>query len=102
MKRPTSYPFPLHQDHALPAGADEGVPACGTDLKRRVVNFLATRNRPALRQLEVEVEGGVVMLRGRVRSFYDKQLAQTCCGRVAGVRQVIDGIDVVPELMVGN
>ena len=105
MKRSTRYPFPLHQDHNLETPAEsKGNASCGhgaSDLKRRVINFLATRNRPALRQLEIEVQDGVVMMRGRVRSFYDKQLAHHCCGRVAGVRQVIDGIDVVPGVPAG-
>ena len=96
--------FPLHADHVVDSTsnrrkdgsvADSGVAAA--ELKRRILNFLATRNRPALRQLDVQVEGGVVVLSGRVRSFYDKQLASHCCSRVAGVLRVIDGICVIPE-----
>lgn len=67
------------------------------DLKRRVENFLAGRNLPGLRHLDVEVTGGVVTLKGRVRSFYEKQLANHCCRRVAGVHEVVDGIDVVTD-----
>lgn len=64
------------------------------DLKRRIESFLAGRNLPGLRQLNVRVDDGVVLLSGRVRSFYEKQLANHCCRRVAGVLEVIDSVDV--------
>ena len=100
--------FPLHQDHVIDpaisrraenteAGPELNQAAASSDLKRRILNFLASRNRPALRQIGVQVEGGVVLLSGRVRSYYDKQLASHCCSRVAGVIQVVDGICVIPE-----
>lgn len=93
-------PFPLHPDHDL---AHDGTAVLAIakaahadkeDLKRRIVNFLVTRNRPGLRQIDVEVQDGVVFLRGSVRSYYDKQLAAHCCGRVAGVHQIVDDIRV--------
>jgi osmotically-inducible protein OsmY len=49
---------------------------------------------PTLRNLEVEAQGGIVTLRGTVNSFYEKQLGQQCCRRVAGVVKLIDAIDV--------
>ena len=64
------------------------------DLKRRVRNFLSARSEPSLRRLDVEVEGHRVVLSGRVRTFYEKQLAISCCQRVAGVLQVTDAIEV--------
>lgn len=64
------------------------------DLERRVVNYLWGRHVPALRHVVVEAEGGIVTLRGQVRSFYEKQLCHNCCRRVAGVHELIDAIDV--------
>lgn len=64
------------------------------DLERRVVNFLAERHVPGLRHIEVEAHNGIVTLRGRVHSFYEKQLCQAVCRRVAGVVRYIDDIDV--------
>ena len=64
------------------------------DLERRVVNFLAERHVPGLRHIEVEAHNGIVTLRGRVHSFYEKQLCQAVCRRVAGVVRFIDDIDV--------
>jgi osmotically-inducible protein OsmY len=64
------------------------------ELKRRVLNYLADRHMPALRHLEVEADNGTVTLRGRVRSFYEKQLCQHCCQRVAGVIRLVDAIVV--------
>src|SRR5690606_4668934 len=52
------------------------------DLERRVVNYLHGRHVPGLRHLSVAADNGIVTLRGRVHSFYEKQLVQQCCQRV--------------------
>jgi BON domain len=64
------------------------------DLERRVTQFLADRNLPGLRRLGVQSQFGVVTLRGRVRTFYEKQLSGQSARRVAGVVDVIDAIQV--------
>ena len=64
------------------------------DLERRVVSYLSGRHVPGLRHLEVEACSGTVTLRGTVNSFYEKQLGQQCCRRVAGVVKLIDAVDV--------
>jgi osmotically-inducible protein OsmY len=69
--------------------------AADRELERRVVNYLNGRHLPALRHLEVEADNGTVTLRGIVSSFYEKQLSQQCCRRVAGVVKLIDDVDVV-------
>ena len=65
------------------------------DLARQVTNFLAGQHVPALRAIQVEAQGGAVTLRGHVRTFFEKQLSHHSASRVAGVRQVIDEIQVV-------
>jgi osmotically-inducible protein OsmY len=67
------------------------------DLERRVTAFLADRNLPALRCLGVQSHRGVVTLRGRVRTFYEKQLSGQSARRVAGVVDVIDAIQVASD-----
>lgn len=64
------------------------------DLRRRVISFLAGRHLAALRSIEVEAQGGTVTLRGKVHTFYEKQLTQQCSRRVAGVVRLIDEVDV--------
>ncbi len=64
------------------------------DLESRVTNFLAERYFPALRQLQVVAEEGTVRLSGTVAWFHEKQVALHCCQRVAGVRAVIDEVQV--------
>jgi osmotically-inducible protein OsmY len=64
------------------------------DLERRVRNFLHDRHVPGLRHLAIQATGGTVTVRGRVQSFYEKQLYQECCRRVAGVIELIDSVDV--------
>lgn len=64
------------------------------DLERRVVNFMVQRQVAAGRRITVIAEGGTVVLRGRVPSFYQKQLCLNCCSHVAGVVRLIDEIEV--------
>ena len=37
---------------------------------------------------------GIIILTGRVRSFYKKQIAQTIVAEIAGVQQVVNQIEV--------
>jgi osmotically-inducible protein OsmY len=45
-----------------------------------------------------ECEHGVVFLRGRVQSYYHKQLAQEAVGKIDGVAQVVNEVEVVDLL----
>jgi hypothetical protein len=65
------------------------------ELERRITSFLAGRHVPGLRSLEVHARNGVVTVRGRVMTFYEKQLCNQCCRRVAGVLQLINEVDVI-------
>ena len=64
------------------------------ELERRVVAFLSTRHVPGLRNLQVQATNGVVTVSGRVLTFYEKQLCNECCRRVAGVMQLVNSVDV--------
>jgi len=64
------------------------------ELERRVLSTLLQRQVPALRQISVAVQDGIVTLKGRVQSFYERQLCLICCQRVAGVRKLVDLIEV--------
>jgi osmotically-inducible protein OsmY len=55
----------------------------------------ATGYRP-LRGIRVTVEGRLVILRGRVPSYYLKQVAQTTAMAVPGVVQVRNDLEVGP------
>ena len=67
-----------------------------SDLKRRITNFPFRQHFSDLRRMEVTANKGVVTIRGRVRSFHQRQLCIHCCQRVAGVVQINDEINVVP------
>jgi len=68
------------------------------DVERRVIVYLVGRQVPGLRQIDVHAQRGVVTLRGRVRSFYEKQLGQQVAQRVAGVVRLVDRIEVAPAV----
>ncbi len=91
MSQNTSAAVSERTQHAVPTNGAED----RTELRRRVVRYLDQQGQTTLRGLEVDVVGQIVTLRGRVRSFYAKQLALNCCQRVAGVQQVVDllGVD---------
>ena len=65
------------------------------DLERRVTQFLHDRRVPGLRQISVAADCGTVTVRGRVTSFYEKQLCHHICRRVAGVIRLIDEVSVL-------
>jgi len=64
------------------------------ELERRVINYLSRQHFPRLRSVEVESSQGVVTIRGRVKSFHERQLCINCCQRVAGVVQLNDEVIV--------
>lgn len=55
---------------------------------------LAKSPVPELRSLRVDEESNQLQLRGRVRSFYHKQLAQEAVLPLAGSLQVVNHVDV--------
>ena len=65
-------------------------------LARRVRIFILARILPTANFVEVEADDGIVTLTGRVGTFYQKQIWLNGAQRVAGVRRVIDEIEVAP------
>jgi osmotically-inducible protein OsmY len=64
-------------------------------LAERVEQALRATGYPPLRAVAVSVCGPLVILQGRVPSYYMKQLAQTAALAVAGVRELRNEVDVV-------
>jgi osmotically-inducible protein OsmY len=71
---------PAHSDRALLAA---------------VAQALASTGHASLRKLDIEVNGGIVVLWGEVTSYYQKQLAQETAQRVNGAGRVANGIEVI-------
>ena len=63
-------------------------------LESQIATQLAETRRPSLQRLSVDVEGGAVTLRGRVGSFYEKQIAIQACRVLSGIEQLIDAVEV--------
>jgi hypothetical protein len=63
-------------------------------LAGRARSVLLTSKIYTLRKLQVEDADGAVILRGRVESFYHKQLAQEL------IRTAIEGVEVINALQV--
>ncbi len=64
------------------------------ELERRVFGFLRDLDHSAARHVTVEVADGVLTLRGRVMTFYARQVFVQCSRRIPGVVAVIDELRV--------
>ena len=67
------------------------------DLQDRVRRFLHLKGTHGMEDIEAEVDGGVVILRGRVSSERERSLCTDCCRRVPGVLRVIDELTAAGE-----
>jgi len=65
------------------------------DLLQRVQLCLHQHGYGPYMALEINVERGVVLVQGRVPTFYLRQIAVECIKHVAGVTQLVDLIQVV-------
>ena len=70
-------------------------PRC-LSLSERVERALRANGYPALRTIEVSVEGRRVILKGGVPSYYMKQMAQAVSLAVAEVQELCNEVEVVP------
>jgi osmotically-inducible protein OsmY len=64
-------------------------------LIQAVRSALRSTGHAPLRDLDVEICRGVVVLWGRVPTYYQKQLAQVTAQQVEGVRAIANGLEVV-------
>ncbi len=56
---------------------------------------LKASSHPALREVACMYDNGVLVLRGRLNSFFHTQLAQETVRKVAGVERVVNQIEVI-------
>jgi osmotically-inducible protein OsmY len=81
-----------HGPDSPPAVAGEGE----AEQVRRRVEALLGGSYWALRRVSCEYSDGLLTLRGRLPSYYFKQVAQEMAARVPGVGHVENRIEVVP------
>ena len=74
---------------------DSGESEADRGLIEAVARALRVTGHAALRDLDIEISGGIVVLWGRVSTYYQKQLAQATAQNVDGVRGVANGVEVV-------
>jgi len=80
----------------MPDGChDDSEPNADRRTVEAVAQALRTTGHAALRSLDIEISGGIVILWGRVPSYYQKQLAQETVQRVDGVLGIANGLEVV-------
>ena len=69
-------------------------PICSTAMERLARTRLAQMGYFSLRQVECSFDNGTMTLRGRVPSYYYKQLAQEALRYVEHVRRLVNRIEV--------
>ena len=78
----------------------EGSVDCRSEMIGRIERELRHSSYSAIRNLSCEYDGGCVTLRGRVPTYFLKQIAQACVGRLEGVDRIVNGVEVFdPELV---
>jgi hypothetical protein len=70
-------------------------PRC-LSLAERIERALRANGYPALRTIEVSVEGCRVVLKGPVPSYYMKQMAQAVTTAITGVQELCNEVEVIP------
>ena len=68
---------------------------CGSDLVEQAQELLRAVSHISFCDLRCEYRHGLLILRGQVDSYYEKQLAQEAVARLEGVDQVVNEIEVV-------
>jgi len=58
---------------------------------------LCASSHQALRNVFCKYDDGVLVLRGRLNSFFHTQLAQETVARIEGVERVVNKIEVLPR-----
>lgn len=74
---------------------DIPLPRHMTDVIANARACLCNSPYASLRTLSCSFQSGVLLLRGRLDSFYHKQVAQETVRRLAGVSQVVNEIEVI-------
>lgn len=75
---------------------ETSIDSADDNLARRVALLLSQQLGIGGEQIHVAAEGGQVVLSGRVGTYYRRQLALAGARRVAGVRSIIDRLEVLP------
>ena len=63
-------------------------------LSQRIYEALTTNPHVSTRQVRVEAADGCVVLKGSVRSFFQKQMAQEAIRRIDGVERIDNLLEV--------
>jgi osmotically-inducible protein OsmY len=66
----------------------------GCDVVEQAQERLRAFHYYSFRHLHCEYRQGVLILRGQVESYYEKQLAQEAVARLEGVTQVVNELEV--------
>ncbi len=66
-------------------------------IEEKAISILNREPRLARREVHCHAEEDCLVLRGRVRSFFEKQVAQEVLRRLDGVREIRNELEVHPE-----
>jgi osmotically-inducible protein OsmY len=73
---------------------DTATPRSDDTLARQVRQAMCGVGYPQLRSVRCHAHGSTVTLTGQLASYYLSQVAQTIAGKISGVRQVVNRVQV--------
>ena len=76
-------------------GAKSSAPPHGDGIRREAEDRLRRSGYLALSDVSCDARDDVIYLRGRLPSYYLKQIAQAVADEVEGVRRVVNRIEVI-------
>lgn len=63
-------------------------------IQKAVARRLRASPYPAVKRVQCDFDRGRLTLRGQVRTFYEKQIAQEAIAGLEGIDQVVNGVKV--------
>jgi len=93
-----AYESAVPQNQQPIIGCEDAIGEAERELHQRVKLCLHQHGYRSHELLEINVERGVVVVQGRVPTFYLRQIAVECIKHIAGVTQLVDLIQVGDDL----
>jgi osmotically-inducible protein OsmY len=69
-------------------------PALNSRIEEAVKNRLQESAYPSIKHLDCEFDDGILVLRGRLPSFFEKQVAQETVAGLDGIKEIVNCVEV--------
>jgi osmotically-inducible protein OsmY len=63
-------------------------------IEKAVKNRLHESAYPSIKRIDCEFEDGILVLRGQLHSFFEKQVAQESIAGLDGIKEIVNRVEV--------